>query len=480
MGKPTVQQVWWRNPDNFIREVVEVGHLYVAWDRGLINKKKIDPVKHANNYFVGRPWQCLVVGDTEQGAAEYLPGSVYGEPSAVYPCVSLRDDGLDILEKLAANPPGDRADLCEDDSIPLDERPVLGQEHRVVVIDIPGQDTGRGRATLRKVADIQADYPDCIIHLHGLYSWNGMFGLDIKSVDCDPRTDAQKGRITLPPGKDIKYEGAPLMVNWVKLLNFMPVDLQIPRNRCMFNMKSALWASEYFTDSVKVRFRRDPNRDIDTYTSDEEWEPPEVTKRTPRAPVARKGTSTAVLPTDKITCNTCSLTKSCRSYREGSICTVTREGIGLAALLGSRDSDRILEGLAELQKKQGERLERALQEEEDFGELSPEVTKMLNAAFANGIKYAKILDPARFAAPKVNVNVGAGGQAAIGVSSERMSPAEISKQIVRELEEIGFTRAEITPKVVKEYLARHYGDDKGRALPPVPARDSGTIEGEVG
>lgn len=63
-------EVWFRNPHDYIRELVEVGECRIAWDRGLLVKRGIDPIKHADLYYgKGTDWRILTVGN--QGSAEY-------------------------------------------------------------------------------------------------------------------------------------------------------------------------------------------------------------------------------------------------------------------------------------------------------------------------------------------------------------------------------------------------------------------------
>jgi hypothetical protein len=63
-------EVWFRNPDTYIRELVECGVFQIAWDRGYLVKRKVDPIKHAELYYgQAYPWRVLAIGP--QGSAEY-------------------------------------------------------------------------------------------------------------------------------------------------------------------------------------------------------------------------------------------------------------------------------------------------------------------------------------------------------------------------------------------------------------------------
>jgi hypothetical protein len=254
----------------------------------------------------------------------------------------------------------------------------------------------------------------------------------------------------LPPGKEIKYEAGMLLPAWISLLGFKPSDLSVPRNRCIYNIKSALWAADNFSESLNRKFRRDPNidpADVDTDSSDADFLP-----ATTKSPFT---TSLPVLPTDKIACDSCSLTDTCKQYREGSVCTVGRDNKSLASMFQTRDSGLVMEGLSSILAKQAERAERAIEDEEEFGEMSPETTQMLNALFSNGVKYAKLIDPALRAGPKVNVNVNGGS--AVSVGSERTTPQAIMSEVIKAIEATGIERSQITPSMVRTMMERMYG-----------------------
>jgi hypothetical protein len=457
-------EVWFRNPDNYVRELVDAGCRNVVWDKGYLKKKKIDPVRHANNYFAGFPFRVLDLGNPEQGCAEYLPGDVYGKPSAVYPVVSFVEDkdAISVLEELMQTPHGDSIELCHNPNTPEEERPVFGQEHRVVVTDLPDMSSGRGRAFARSLRDLQADYPECTLHIHGLYSWHTLFGFGFRSVDFEPRSSAQKGKIIMPMGREMKYEAAPILVNWVSLLGFKPAELADPKRRCVYNIKSALWAADHYSENERIRFKRNAalGPATDTESSDAEFKPSTTI-------AVRTGPKVAPLPTDKVTCDNCSLANGCKVYRAGAVCSLTQEGKSLAEMLRSRDSGQIIDGLGAILHKQATRLEQALDDEDEFQELSPDVTAMLNATFKNGVTLAKLVDPNLRAGPKVAVNVGPGvGGVSVGIG---VSPQQVMGNVVAHLENMGIERSQITPKMVQDVLRQMNGEQP----------DPKIIEGQV-
>jgi hypothetical protein len=459
-------EVFFRNPDNYVRELVDAGHRKVAWDRGYLYKKKLDPVRHANNYFAGFPYRILDIGNPEQGTAEYLPGSTYGKPNAVYPTVSIAEDSdpIRITEDLLGSPAGESEELCYDVSTPEPERPVYGQEHRVVVTDLFDMSSGRGRAIARSLRDLQADYPEAILYVHGLYSWQTLFGFGFRSVDYEPRSSAQKGKVILPVGKEMKYEATPIVPNWITLLGFRPADLADPKRRCVYNIKSVLWAADHYTENERLRFKKNAasGPEVDTESSDADFKPATTS-------AVRTGPKVTPLATDKVVCDHCSLANGCKVYRAGAVCSLTGSGKNLAAMLQSRDSNQIIDGLGAIVGKQAERLERAMEDEEIFNELSPEVTAMLNATFKNGVTLAKLVDPMLRAGPQVAVNVGAG--AGMVTAGMVLTPQQVMSGVIAELEAQGISRSEITPPMVQTILRRMHAEDK---------RAPKVLEGEVG
>lgn len=408
-------------------------------------KRQIDPIKHAQVYFAGNPWRVLMVG--EQGTAEYTSESP-SEPVGVYPTWDASVEQLDLLEEMMQYPLGDDADACNDPTLADDQRPVAGQEHRVVAINIP--DVGRpvGRALVRKLKELQEDYPECRLHIHGLYSWRVSFGLGFGAADVDPRTNAGKGKVTLPSGKEMIAEKTVNVPQWVTLLGMKPVDLtREPRNRCIYNIKSAIWAADNFMDNVAFASRPAPAgtpAPVDTTTKT--VKPVETAAKKPwSSPMVAQ-------PNDKINCDTCSLQDKCKYYRQGSVCSVPgSEPAELAKHFKTRDADQIIDGLGTLLALQARRLDRGVADENMYGELDPEVTKIANQLFTNGVKLAKLVDPSLNGGPSVQVNVG--GAAAVQAST----PNQVLGAIVRELETRGVPRDKITPTMVEGMLGELAG-----------------------
>lgn len=440
-------EVWFRNPYNYVRELVECDAPLVAWDRGLLVKRQIDPYKFMQLYYgKNAPFRILMIG--EQGTAELQPGRDIDNPVAVYPTWK-GDESLELLEEMMAHPAGEDPQ-CYNADVPVDEKPVEGQEHRVVVTELPGAHTGPGRALIKKLKELQEDYPDCILHIHNSYSFRVMFGMGFRSADFNPRDNAAKGKVTIPAGKEMIAEKTIGCPQWVSLLGFRVVDLKVPRNRTMYNIKSAQWAGEHFMENIKFK----ATGDAPVSPSQKEHLPATTTSHMSHHVTAVAG--------DKQLCNTCSLQNNCKYFRQGSVCSVPgSEPAGLARMFKTRDSQTIIDGLGSLLAAQAHRLERGMRDEDEFGELDPEVTKMANQVFGNGVKLAKLIDPS-LTKPGVQINVGGATQVSAA------TPNQVMGSIVRELESRGIPREKITPDMVQNLLIEMGGG--GQAAPAIESR----------
>lgn len=447
--------LWFRNPVTYIRELVECGQTQVIWDRGVLAKKKIDPIKHAELYF-GKQynWRIMLCG--EQGASEYRPGDKLSSPTAVYPVWEYGDSAT-LLEEIMEYPVGEDHDICDDQSVPKDERPVLGQEHRVVVIGMPPLTSGVGRNFFAYLSALQDAYPDCIVHLHNPYSFRYMFSGGVRATDYEPRNLAGNKKIVIPAGKEIPITQALKYQHWIKVLGFKIPDLDVPRNRCMYNIKSAVWASQYFDEEVNFSSKKSNEHKVDTLAPQKDFKPVSDTR-----PFTRNGVDKIQKNGDKFACNSCSLQLHCKHFRLGAVCSVPgAEPKKLAEYFGSRDSSKIVEGLGLLMSTNANRLQQGMNTEAMVGDVDPEVTKLVNQLFTQGVQLAKLLDPSLRGGAKVQVNVGGNGQAAIATGS----PQQMMSIIVRSLEENGIPRDQITSDMVKGVLTRMAdGTDQQRAI----------------
>lgn len=428
VAEELITEVWFRNPELYVREMVELRVGDIIWDMGYLIKKRIDPQKWIDLYYPQDiPFTMLVVGDKNQGTLELRRGDSLEKPFAKHETWQYGDDWA-FLEAAMENPSGD-------------------SDPRVVATNLPAMNTQMGRAFLRRLKDLQAEYPDVKLHVHGLYAWRLMFALPFSAVDIDPRTDAKKGKILLPTGRDVQYEHAGQHQYWVNMLGFKTTDLPVPRNRCMFNIRSAQWAGRHFRANVKMKSRGDTVVDPDAWN------------HKPSETLSIRTKSMSAQPGDKFLCDTCSLQNTCKYYRAGAVCSVPdSEPSSLTRFFKTREADTIIEGLGSVLATQAQRLQEGRESEMDFGELDPEVTKIVNSLMSGGIKLAKLLDPrlAAAGAPRnlTQVNIGAGGQ----------TPQALMAGIIAELEAQGYRRDQITPELIERVLENANGDTKRKAI----------------
>lgn len=429
-------EVWFRNPHDYIKELVECGEYNVAWDRGILVKKHIDPIKHAQLFMPNADYRLLCVGT--QGSAEYRPGDTLEKPTAVYSTWEYGEDSI-LLEEMLEYPIGEDVASCSDMAVRDDERPVWNQEHRVIVTGIPDTKTGPGRQFVRYLKGLQEDFPKAIIHLHGTYGWKIAFGMGWGAADVEPRTTASKGRVQLPSGAVEKFERLVAKPQWCEALGFKPNDLSVPRNRCMYNIKSAVWAGQNYMELFKFKSRGEGSGD---YQSSDNDHVPAETKSPFSSPMKASAG-------DKLICNVCTLQDKCKYFRVGSVCTVPgADPVPLSRMFNTRNADDIIDGLGTLMSAGTNRLEMAVRYEEIDGELSPEVTKMMGQIFDQGIKLAKLIDPKRFSpSAKVQVNLPGGS-----VDFSNADPRQFAAAAVRELRQQGVAPEDITPEMIKGML----------------------------
>lgn len=451
-------QVWFRNPHNYIRELVECNSTMVAWDRGVIAKRRIDPYKFLELHYGSLDFRALMIG--AQGTAEIDADHPTDRPLALYPTWTYGDPIEDLVH-MVENPAGEDRALCSDTKIPVEERPVFGQEHRVVITEIPNVKTGPGKNFMMWLKVLQEDNPDCIIHLHGLYGMKWAFGSGFGAADFEPRTSAANKRVFLASGQDMDYQKVQANARWVTVLGMTPADLEVPAKRCIFNIRSVELYARQTVMTANLLLRAQPPEKVDIVTPPADYVPPVTKKAIPLRIKLKDG--------DKTVCNACTVQLSCKQFRVGEVCSLPESNTArLAQFFKTRDSAKIIDGLGTLMAMGANRLEQKAMEETALGEVDPEVTKMINALFSQGMQLAKLVDPTlRGTGVKVNVGV-INGQASASVTAGS-TPAELTGQVVRALEAQGIPRDKITPELVMSTL-------HGMANPEVAQH---AIEGSV-
>jgi hypothetical protein len=394
------------------------------------------------------------------GAAEYSTFGNYTKPLAVYPTWAAQDEPWETLVWLLENPVGQNEVFCNDPNILPEHRPVWGQKHRVVVHYLPKPGNER-QLLMLKLRQLQIDYPDAEVFVSGAKRFNDLFGIGFKAVDFWPEAVALNGalswQITLPTGKilnkdriwDKRYQ------DWFRLIGFEQTDVVLPEDMIRFCIRAGVWGQKNFSSIkpfVSPTTKGGGNNTVFMEaelitTPDSHFILPAARRRMLRN-IGMQSTEA-----DKFTCDSCILQNACTLYREGSVCTLKgSEAVALADAFGSRSVDVLIGGLSQLLKKNAERLDDAIAEEENAADgLDPEVTKLSKTVFEQGTKLVKLIDPSLAGGPKVQVNVGvgAGGNAQINTGSD---PKQLMATIVAQLEESGIPRGDIDGDMVKGVL----------------------------
>lgn len=424
-----------RNPQWFIREVLEVGLNKVVWDRGYLTKYNIDPLVFWTTYAGAVPHRTLVLDDYQ--AIELGPDNDFSDPVAVYPAWQY---GMEwgVLEELCSQNVAEDTSLQADKSIPSHLKPRPGQEHRIVVSQVPNLQSGLGRKFIGALRDLQEEYPDVNIHVHALYSFRYMFSHSFRSVDIDPSQRARGKQVELPNGKVVKYERAAEVPHWVNLLSMYPADLKVPRQRCMYNMLSAVWASRYYRSTVKFSTKKTgPNPKVDETTVPLPVNHAIMVKRAH----FQEG--------DKFLCDFCSVQNTCKYFRVGAICALGDSDVAeFADQFDTRDASTIVDGLGSLLRVQAQRASEMREEEQASGDTNDaHLTKTLEGIFDRALRLARFLHvPTDKGVPgATNVSIG-------GTQIMSSDPKQLMAAVTAELEGRGIAREDITEEMIRNVL----------------------------
>lgn len=437
--------IYFRNPDSYASELQESHITNFSWDYGHVARKQIDILKWAKVMLPNvSDWKMLVVA--MEGTAEYSPTSKsIDKPDAVYPSWRF-SEGYDQLENYCQAPVGQDLFLVYARDIEDRFRPVRNQPHKVLIYDAPDTKSVIGGNYLRHLLRIKAKYPNVEFILHDTGSFRYMFGSNLGSPIFDPRMSAKMGSVIAGSGKLIKKADLYENRKWIHALGFDldTVRADIP-SRVLFNIESVLWAEQNFNKNVEFSLRA--THGIDTDTKQGKYEYAQIRESWLTAGSRRAKLSMG--PEDGIICDACSLSKSCKFYREGLVCSVPgTSSADLSKAFGTRDAGVIIDGLLDLTKIQAKRVAMDLQEEEDTGERNIITDKRMKDLFDAGVKVAKLIDP-KLVGGGATINLGMiGGTAIIA----EQTPQELMASTVRALEAQGVPRADITPDMIKGVL----------------------------
>lgn len=438
-----VAELWWRNPIGYTHLLRGRSLLNVIWNEEMLTRKGLDAGAIARSvYSAGQEWRSIV-----------MPSD--GDAWELRSCNSTRDNAWcsTIPVWSYREPEGDLEDAiakARDNADP-----------RLIVRDVP---------PFKKlyypffewIRDLQEMNPDVIFHVHGLFSFNSVFGVEWNAVDFDPVPGAAKGNFYLPCGREINVamtrnnrdvRDDPIWEKWANLVGHSANNKKNFNERLTCTIDSALWANQHYLERYKIDFRIARNRK----RKDFEDHPAITGQQTFRAP--RK---TAMLG-DKWVCDECSLASSCHLYREGAVCTLPGvDAEKLANHFKTRDSNVIINGLSELMGVQADRLKDGLRAEAAEGEIDPRTSKIWKDMFEAGVKLAKLVDP------RLNGNVAGaagGGGNIINIGSIEFTSVSASERAAKAMEALeanGIPRHLITNEMIEAVLA-------GKAVPVAPA-----------
>jgi hypothetical protein len=435
-------EVWFRDPLDYIRDCAFLLIPNIIWEGRVLDQKAVDAQAHLEmHYPQSFDYRMLIL--RPEFTAEVRRGFSPMMPVAVYQTWCYDDDTLDDLEDMLANPPGEDMGVCNDPNTPIHKRPVYGQEHRVMITRWPDFRTTLGRSFMRALQRYQKDYPDVIIHLWGSNSFRANFGMDIRAADFDATLEARYKTLYLPSGKRIPADAADEFGQWVRMLGFSVSELGKLDKRVQFNIRSAQWAAEHFQEDIKFKSQGYDPVDPNTH------------HHLPATTVNVMASRIKAQEGDKVTCDSCSLFKTCKYFREGAVCSLPdTDGARLAGYFATRSSDVIIEGLGKVLAVQAQRFEEAVLDEKYAEEpgLDPNVTRLGHVLVDDGTKLAKLVDPTLAAAGAARVNAFYGGQHIHG----DVTAQGLVSQIVAELEQKGMKREDITDEMVTQHIERQH------------------------
>lgn len=455
------------NPIDYHREMVAVGEYNCAWDSGLLVKRRIDPVQWGQINLGGLPWRLYAIGT--MGAREYDHNSTdMRKPKAVYPVWKMDRDTWAALEDYIDDPWGKNLEYCTDKSIDKMMRPVWGQPHRIIITGSASK-TAADRARMVDLSNLQAERPEVEFFIHDSQSFSTMFGMAFRAASYGPRMKASGGELILPTGKIIPGRGYYHV--WDKELKALGWDHQVlhdsPPERCKFHIYVSRQAAIGWDTHQRVSLIKPRNWTASWGESIVKAEDLPLVNGMPYIPVETRE------PGDMLACDHCSVWRMCSKYREGSVCTVAgSEGKSLADHFKTGNAASIVEGLRSIVAVQADRVQQAIDAETFSGEdADPNIDKMLNSVFKNGVTLAKLIDPA-LRQPLVQVNNGSASKPQeIDTSDAR----GLAAHVIAEIEASGVPRSAITEEMIDQYLQNHLNISSQRAI----ASQAATVDAEV-
>lgn len=452
-------ELWLRNPQRSIRQALTEGVERFVFDQALLNHRRQSAHAFMREHFSGAGLnpEFIIVGD--QGARLHNLFTEFANPLAVWPVWTFGDD-LEVLEQYLQAPHGEDVLLCTDEEIESSVRPVYRQPHRVFIAGIKNPHLP---VVAKQIAEVRAlcnDYPEAETHLTGAQAFSLLFGWGWNSVDWSADPLRVNGTIQFPNGWVLGFadrEKWDMYSDWVELVGWS-MKKTSRLELVNFHLRSVKWAAENYTSDARYKRRFSP-----TSTELEGLAPSQMRSltmqktanwRRARTVAARALPMYESADGDKALCNHCVLRTSCNLARADMVCAIEGTEMGeLAKYLGTRNTDSIIEGMLKLLSVQADRMEDALVDERNNGETSPEVTRQMNSVFKNAGVVAKLIDPnlngkgTTITNQTLNVH---GSPTAVSMTD----PRQVMSAIVKELEQAGIPRNEITMDMIKGILSQ--------------------------
>lgn len=455
-------EIWAHDAHLYSAQCVEAGLTNFTWSDLTVRRLDLDPQAHCLQA-VPMPREFRAITVFTRDAIEVDRYHSFRSPKAVYPVWIYGYGALRDLEALMAE---NRAGAIRNARYMAGKHsmfwPRLDQEHRVIVTNLPSVSSSHGRKFRLLLQELQEEYPDCTLHLHGTgdsFQWN--FGLSARAATIDFKNPKFEQRLVLGSGKFIVASEALTHAKWVRMLGFRSEDLKTRQGRMLFNIKSALWAAENWEESKEGQFGNffEPLGDDDIVDILNGIRPKES------AVISRHVNRTAApMVGDKFYCDRCSYAANCRSFRVGSVCTVDGSNAKeLMSFFQTRNSEKIMRGLVGLIEIDLERLELGRASEEESGKLDPNVSKLTSSLFNQGERLAKLIDPS-LRPSGVSVHVNSGGATQVGVAAGSMPIQTLAANAIEELEAHGIPRTQITSELVERYLDAEGDPDQIKRL----------------
>lgn len=448
-------QLWLRDPFEYLPHVIDTPwqRVRTVWSADYIAETGIDPMKVMTYLVPAGNWDALLIDDE----AAYL---VQGDSDVVKKWTIWRY-GQPMKRLMECFASGKR-----------------------FVVEFPGMETPKkDRDDFEFYFDkFRKACPDAKPHIHGIVSYSRGIGSHPYSVDFDLSHLPKMGAIQLPSGRLVRRAELAKIAEsdsgrhrfWAAMLGYLTLEhITTYADRVVFEMRSMSWAANNWDKISATKFEAIPRVEKPLVYLDEEadasYEERLREMASPDSTYMPRQMVTTVqenrwgwrprkpLPTDRIACDTCSLADVCKAFRQGSVCAVPNtEGDSLRKKFGTRSSSAIIAGLQELMQENAGRIRKALDAEsinaEDSGNysLDPELTKLINHTINHGEKVAKLVDPRLRPGPAALVQVNNNnGQPQI---SAQPSPQQLTATVVRELEEQGMKREDITPEIINDRI----------------------------